>query len=324
MKRAVAFLLSLSFCCRCPPDVRADEGMWTFDNPPLKQWKERYNFEPTKEWLDHVRLASARLQDGGSGAFVSPDGLVMTNQHVAGGQLAKLSTKERDLTKEGFYAPTRAEELKAPDLEINVLVSYEDVTSRVQGAAKAGASDREANEQRKAEIAAIEKESTEKTKLKSEVVTLYSGGEYWLYRYKKYTDVRLVFAPEEQIAFFGGDYDNFTYPRYNLDVTFLRVYETGSPPRPNTISNGRPKARQTVSSSCSPAAPVRPTANSPSRNFNINATSATHCRCRSGRRAATLSTATARSARSRRAAPIQAAARSKIRSSVWRASRPGS
>jgi hypothetical protein len=229
MKRAFAFLLSLSFLLSLPAPMRADEGMWTFDNPPLKQWKERYNFEPTKEWLDHVRLASARLQDGGSGSFVSPNGLVMTNQHVASGQLAKLSTKERDLAKEGFYAATLADELKCPDLEINVLVSYEDVTKRVQGAVKAGAPDKEANEQRKAEMAAIEKESTEQTKFKSDVVTLYSGGEYWLYRYKKYTDVRLVFAPEEQIAFFGGDYDNFTYPRYNLDVTFLRVYENNQP-----------------------------------------------------------------------------------------------
>ena len=232
MKRAVAFLLSLSFLLSLPAAaVRADEGMWTFDNPPLKQWKERYNFEPTKEWLDHVRLASARLQDGGSGSFVSPNGLVMTNQHVAGGQLAKLSTKERDLVKDGFYARTQAEELKCPDLEINVLVSYEDVTARVQGAVKQGASDREANEQRRAMMASIEKESTDQTKLKSDVVTLYAGGEYWVYRYKKYTDVRLVFAPEEQIAFFGGDYDNFTYPRYNLDVAFLRVYENNQPAR---------------------------------------------------------------------------------------------
>jgi hypothetical protein len=236
MKRAFAFLLSLSCLLSLLAPalvvrVRADEGMWTFDNPPLKQWKERYNFEPTKEWLDHVRLASARLQDGGSGSFVSGNGLVMTNQHVASGQLAKMSTKEHDLVKEGFYARTQAEEVKCPDLEINVLVSYEDVTKRVQGAAKPNASDREANEQRKAEMAAIEKESTEQTKFKSDVVTLYSGGEYWLYRYKKYTDVRLVFAPEEQIAFFGGDYDNFTYPRYDLDVSFLRVYENDQPAR---------------------------------------------------------------------------------------------
>jgi hypothetical protein len=212
-----------------PLAIHADEGMWTFDNPPRKQWKERYNFEPTDAWLEHVRLASVRLNDGGSGAFVSGDGLLMTNQHVANGQLQKVSTKERNYTSEGFYARTREEELKSPDLEVNVLVSYEDVTNRVQGAASTETSDKEANEQRKAEMAKIERESTEKTGLRSEVVTLYSGGEYWLYRFKKYTDVRLVFAPEEQIAFFGGDQDNFTYPRYDLDVAFFRVYENGQP-----------------------------------------------------------------------------------------------
>ena len=153
----------------------------------------------------------------------------MTNHHVASGQLQKLSTSERNLRRDGFYATTQAEELKCPDLEINVLISFEDVTARVQGAAKAGASDKEANEARNAQRAAIEKESTDKTGLRSEVVALYRGGEYWLYRFKKYTDVRLVFAPEEQIAFFGGDYDNFTYPRYCLDVTFFRVYENGQP-----------------------------------------------------------------------------------------------
>jgi hypothetical protein len=207
----------------------ADEGMWTFDNPPRKQWKERYNFEPSDAWLEHVRLACVRLNDGGSGAFVSPDGLLMTNQHVALGQLQKVSTRERPYTREGFYARTREEEMKSPDLEINVMVSYEDVTRRVQGAAAAGASDKEANEQRKAEMSKIEKESAEKTGLRSEVVTLYSGGEYWLYRFKKYTDIRLVFAPEEQVAYFGGDLDNFTYPRYALDVAFFRVYENNQP-----------------------------------------------------------------------------------------------
>ncbi|MCA1613760.1 MAG: S46 family peptidase, partial [Acidobacteria bacterium] len=166
---------------------------------------------------------------GGSGAFVSAEGLVVTNQHVGADQLAKLSTKERDLAKSGFYAPTRAEELKCPDFEVNVLVSYEEVTRRVQGAAKANASAAEAAGQRRAEMAAVERESNEKTGLRSDVLTLYSGGEYWLYRFKKYTDVRLVFAPEEQIAFFGGDYDNFTYPRYNLDVSFFRVYENNQP-----------------------------------------------------------------------------------------------
>ena len=207
----------------------ADEGMWTFDNPPRKQWKERYDFQPADTWLEHVRLASVRLNDGGSGSFVSSGGLLMTNQHVAGTQLLKVSTKEKDYTRDGFYARTSAEELKCPDLEVNVLVSYEEVTRKVDNGVRPGASDKDANEQRKAAMAAIEKESTDKTGLRSEVVTLYSGGEYWLYRFKKYTDIRLVFAAEEQIAFFGGDLDNFTYPRHDLDVAFFRVYEDGKP-----------------------------------------------------------------------------------------------
>lgn len=209
--------------------VRADEGMWTFDNPPLKQLKEKYNFTPTKEWLDHIRLSSVRFNDGGSGSFVSPNGLVITNHHVAAGQLAKLSTAQKDYIKSGFYAKSQAEELKVADLELNVLMSMEDVTSRVQGAAKAGMNEAQALAARKAEIAKIEKESTDATKLRSDVVPLYQGGEYWLYRYKKYTDVRVVFAPEKQAAFFGGDPDNFTYPRYDLDFTLLRVYENGKP-----------------------------------------------------------------------------------------------
>lgn len=234
MKKISGFLLVFSFLLNTIFTF-ADEGMWTFDNPPLKQWKERYSFEPTQEWLDKVRLASVRLE-GGSGSFVSPNGLIITNQHVAAGQLAKLSTKEKDLIKDGFYARTQAEELKTPDLEANILMSYENVTERVQSAVKAGASDTEASAQRRAAISAIEKESTEKTGLKSEVISLYNGGEYWLYRFKKYTDVRLVFAPEEEIAAFGGDYDNFTFPRHDLDVTFLRAYENGVPAKtPNYL-----------------------------------------------------------------------------------------
>ena len=228
MKKLSVFLLVFSFLMNASLTF-ADEGMWTFDNPPLKQWKERYNFEPSAEWLEKVRLASVRLNDGGSGSFVSPDGLLITNQHVAAGQLTKLSTKEKDLIKNGFYAPTRADELKTADLEVNMLVSFENVTGRVQTAAKTGASDKDASAQRRAVISAIEKESTEKTGLKSEVISLYNGGEYWLYRNKKYTDVRVVFAPEEQAAFFGGDYDNFTFPRHDLDITFFRVYENGQP-----------------------------------------------------------------------------------------------
>lgn len=224
MKRILTALLFVSLLT---PLALADEGMWTFDNPPLKQWKERYNFEPSKEWLDKVRLASPKLP-GASGAFVSPNGLIATNHHVASSIIAKLSTKERDLMKTGFYAKTQAEELKAQDSEASVLVSFENVTDRVHGVAK-GVGDAEASAKRTAEIAAIEKECVAATSLKCDIVSLYSGGEYWLYRNKRYTDIRLVMAPEEQAAFFGGDYDNFVYPRHDLDFTFLRVYENGQP-----------------------------------------------------------------------------------------------
>lgn len=257
-----AALLAISLA----PRARADEGMWTFDNPPLKLWKERYGFEPSPAWLTRLRLASVRLAEvgtttgGGSGSFVSGEGLVATNQHVGAGQLAKLSTPERDIVKNGFYARTRAEELKCPDYEVSVLVSYEDVTARVQGAVKKGAAPAEANAQRQAEIAAIEKESAQKTGFGGNVVKLYSGGEYWLYRYKRYTDVRLVFAPEEQAAFFGGDYDNFTYPRYALDVSFFRVYEEGKPARTENFlkwSKAGPKEGEFVVASGNPGSTDR-------------------------------------------------------------------
>lgn len=225
-KTLIAALLLITILF--PLRLFADEGMWTFDNPPRKFWKERYGFDPSAAWLDHVRLASVRVENA-SGSFVSPNGLLLTNQHVASGQLQKLSTGDRNYRRDGFLASNQSEELKCPDLEVSVLASYEDVTQRVQGTVTAGMSDGAAGDARRAQIAAIEKESTEKTGLRSEVVKIYNGGEYWLYRFKKYTDVRLVFAPEEQAAFFGGDYDNFTYPRYCLDISFLRVYENGQP-----------------------------------------------------------------------------------------------
>src|SRR5438034_8747837 len=207
----------------------ADEGMWTFDNPPVKQLKEKYNFTPREQWLDHIRLSSVRFNDAGSGSFVSPNGLVITNHHVALGQLQKISNAQRDYVKDGFYAKTPAEELKAPNLELNVLVSMENVTSRVQGAVEPGVTEKQALDARKAEQAKIQKESLDKTGLRSDVVPLYQGGEYWLYRYKKYTDVRIAFAPEQQAAFFGGDPDNFTFPRHDLDFALFRVYENGRP-----------------------------------------------------------------------------------------------
>ncbi len=207
----------------------AEEGMWTFDNPPTKQLEQNYHFTPTQAWLDHVRLSSVRMNDGGSGSFISPHGLLLTNHHVARGQLQKSSTAEHDYIRDGFLAATQADEIKAPDLEVNVLVSMENVTDRVNSAVKQAAGAEAQFAARKSVIAQIERESQDKTGLRSDVVTLYQGGEYWLYRYKKYTDLRIVFAPEAQTAFFGGDPDNFTYPRYDLDLALFRVYENGKP-----------------------------------------------------------------------------------------------
>jgi hypothetical protein len=222
-------LLPAALLLAAAPVIHAEEGMWTFDNPPLKLLKAKYNFTPTQAWLDHLRLSSVRLNDGGSGSFVSPNGLLLTNHHVARGQLQKNSTAEHDYLRDGFLAATPDQEMRSADLEVNVLVAMEDVTPRVQGAVKGVADDAKAQKARDAEIAAIEKESKDKTGLRSDVVSFYNGGEYWLYCYKAYTDVRLVFAPEQQAAFFGGDPDNFTYPRYDLDMAIFRVYENGKP-----------------------------------------------------------------------------------------------
>ncbi|MFH2107059.1 MAG: S46 family peptidase [Chrysiogenia bacterium] len=220
-------VLTILFLLASP--LAADEGMWTLDNMPMKQLKEKYGFEPTPAWLEHIRLASVRVGDGGSGSFVSPNGLVLTNHHVALGQLQKVSTPQKNYVNEGFYAATAAEELPCPDLELNVLISMANVTARVMAAVKPGMAANKALEARKAAIAAIERQSLKKTGLRSDVVKLYNGGEYWLYRYKKYTDVKLVFAPEQQAAFYGGDPDNFTFPRHDLDMALFRAYEKGKP-----------------------------------------------------------------------------------------------
>src|SRR5215813_10753015 len=210
----------------------ADEGMWTFNNVPRAEIKKKYGFEVTDEWLKKVQLASVRFNNGGSGSFVSPNGLVLTNYHIVEDIVNEVSTPQKDLAKEGFLAKTKADEIKAPDLELNVLMSIEDVTTRVAGAVKPGMSDAEAFAARRAEIANIEAESTKATGLRSDVVALYQGGQYNLYRYKKYTDVRLVFVPEFQAAFFGGDPDNFNFPRFNIDMALVRVYENGEPVHP--------------------------------------------------------------------------------------------
>jgi hypothetical protein len=211
--------------------MNADEGMWLFNDPPRKLLKEKYNFDPSPEWLEHIQKSSVRFNSGGSGSFVSPEGLVMSNHHVGADCLEKLGSAEKNYLRDGFHARTRAEELRCHDLELNVLISIEDVTDRVKGAVKPDMTAEQAFAARRAVMADIEKESLDKTGLRSDVVTLFQGGKYHLYRYKKYTDVRLVFAPEQQAAFFGGDPDNFEYPRYDLDVCFFRAYENGKPAR---------------------------------------------------------------------------------------------
>ncbi len=208
----------------------ADEGMWLFNNVPKKLLKEKYGFEPTDAWLEHLQKSSVRFNSGGSGSFVSANGLVMTNHHVGADDLQKLSTKEKDYLKDGFHARTLADEIKCKALELNCLQTIKDVTAEVNAAVKDGLSAGEAFRARQAKIAEIEKANSDDEKgVRADVVTLYAGGAYHLYTYKKYTDIRLVFAPEKGVAFFGGDPDNFEYPRFCLDMCFFRVYENDKP-----------------------------------------------------------------------------------------------
>ncbi|HTO98681.1 MAG TPA: S46 family peptidase [Myxococcales bacterium] len=212
--------------------ARADEGMWTFDNFPAKKVQQKYRFAPDAQWLNEAQLSSVRLAGGCSGSFVSPDGLVMTNHHCAHSCIEQLSTMEKDFVALGFYAPSAENEVKCPEIELNQLVQISDVTARIQGATKGLKPGKEFNDKRKAAMATAERECAGgDDKLRCDVVELYHGGQYSLYRYKRFQDVRLVFAPEFAIAFFGGDPDNFNFPRYDLDVSFIRAYENDKPAR---------------------------------------------------------------------------------------------
>src|SRR5712692_9158181 len=227
MKRFLTMCLALSFLFSTV--ASADEGMWLYNAPPKDKIKAKYGFELTQEWLDHVRLSSVCFNNGGSGSFVSADGLTFTNHHVGAGCVQQLSSESHDYIKSGFYAKTQAEERKCPNLELNQLVGIEDVTEKVNAGVKPAMSAADAGQTQRAAMSQIEKECGSTTGLRCDVVIFYSGQVYNLYKYKKFTDVRLVFAPEFDAAFFGGDPDNFTYPRYDLDITFFRVYENDKP-----------------------------------------------------------------------------------------------
>src|SRR5262245_22401525 len=223
MKKLILLLL-------VSPAVFADEGMWTYNNFPKEAVKKAYNFTPDDKWLEHVRLASARIANGCSASFVSENGLVLTNHHCAHSCIQQLSTAQKDFVKTGYYARTQAEEVKCPELEINQFVELTDVTDKLQGGLK-GLDGEKFSEARKKGSAEIEKGCNTGDKVRCDVVELYHGGQYNLYKYRRFQDVRLVFAPEFAIAFFGGDPDNFNFPRYDLDVSFLRIYEGDQPAR---------------------------------------------------------------------------------------------
>jgi len=222
-------ILAVIWCVFGCKSVVAEEGMWLFTNPPTEAIAEKYGVTLTPEWLEHVQKSSIRFGNGGSASFVSPNGLVMTNHHVGVSALQRISTPEDDVVQKGYYAETLADERKCSGIELNVLWEVRDVTAQVQEAVRPGLAGDAAEQARRATISKIETEANEETGLKCEVATFFSGGLYHLYCYKKYTDIRLVFAPEQAIGFFGGDPDNFEYPRYCLDVTFFRAYENDKP-----------------------------------------------------------------------------------------------
>jgi hypothetical protein len=231
LTRVLLLAVSLTLIDLGTTPASADEGMWLLNQFPKDRFAKAYGFRPDDAWLDHVRLSSARLAQGCSASFVSPTGLVLTNHHCARTCIEQLSTAQRDFIKSGFYATDLTAEVKCPALEVNQLVEISDVTPRMREALK-GLSGAAYVAARKAESARIETacgQGGQAARERCDVVSLYHGGLYHLYRYRRYQDIRLVFAPEEDVAFFGGDPDNFNFPRYDLDMSLLRVYDDGKP-----------------------------------------------------------------------------------------------
>jgi hypothetical protein len=222
------------------PLALADEGMWTFNNFPAQKVKQKYGFEPSQQWLDHVRLASVRLAQGCSASLVSPNGLVLTNHHCALSCIQQLSTAEKDYVASGFFARGQQDEVKCPELEVNQLTQITDVTDRIRGATK-NLEGKAFNDALKAQMSRIEKECASGPDVRCDVVSLYHNGIFNLYKYRRFQDVRLVFAPELAIAFFGGDPDNFNFPRYDLDVSFLRIYENEKPAKTDQYFHWSPE-----------------------------------------------------------------------------------
>ncbi len=274
MKRVALLLCLLTLCLG--NFTYADEGMWLFNAFPKDKVQAKYGFAPDQAWLDHVRLSSARAPNGSS-SFVSPDGLIFTNHHIAQECIHDLSTGGKDYMKDGFYAATRAEEAKCPGMEFVVLEDIEDVTAKVNGAVKPGMSTADAGKAQREEMGSLEKECSSNG-MRCDVVTLYSGAMYNLYKYKKYDDIRLVFAPEFAIAFFGGDPDNFEYPRYDLDISFFRAYENGEPAKIHDYLKWSTDRRQSKAIwSLSPDIRAAPAVCSPWISWAFCATTSTRC-----------------------------------------------